>query len=134
MKRAAKLVLDNNEISDFSIRNITPEFNIHYSIPSKFITKQTRQKQEIKNDSPRKVTWGHAKPWKIFTVQEENILNSYVMRSSDSIFGLTPKEVRTLTYFFAVKNDIRILPSWVQNGMAGATGFGTSSKYTNIFL
>jgi hypothetical protein len=65
------------------------------------------------------VTSGYPEPWQIFTVHEEDILKSYVMRSSDVMFGLTPKEVRTPAYLCAVKN-IRIPPSWTEKGIAGA--------------
>jgi hypothetical protein len=100
-------VTDNKGVSDFPIKIIAWEFNIHYSTLPRFIIKQTRQEQEINSATPRKVTWGYAKPWQSFTVQKEDILKSCIMRSMDIWFGFTPKESRTVKYLCAVKNDIR---------------------------
>jgi hypothetical protein len=76
-----------------------------YSTLSRFVTKETRQEKGVNGATLRKVTCGYANPWQIFTVQEEDILKSYIMRSTDIMFGLTQKEVRTLAYLCAVKND-----------------------------
>jgi hypothetical protein len=55
------------------------------------------------------------------------------MRSADIIFGLTPKEVRTLAYLCAVKNDIRIPPSQAEKGMAGADRISNFLKRHRYF-
>jgi hypothetical protein len=73
MKRAAKKVTDNKGESDFSVRNIVREFNIHSSTQLIFITKQTRQQQEVSSFTSRIVTCGYAKPWQNFRLQEEDI-------------------------------------------------------------
>jgi hypothetical protein len=66
-------VTDSKGVNDFSIRNFVREFNIHSSTMSIFITKQTRQEQEVSSATPRKVTCGYDKLWQHFVVQEEDI-------------------------------------------------------------
>jgi IS30 family transposase len=118
-ERVAKLVTNNKGVSDFSIRNIAREFNIHYSTLSRHIIKETSQEKEVNSATLRKVSCEYAKQRQIFTAQEELILKSCIMRSSDIIFGFSPKQVRTLAYLCAVKNYIKIPPSWTEKEMAG---------------
>jgi hypothetical protein len=110
------LVTGRKGVSDFSIRNIAREFNINYSILSKFITEQTRQEHEVNSDTPRKVTCGYAKPWQIFTV-----------RFSDIIYGRLQicVQQRLISEFlhYGLRSEWLAPPS-----------FRTSSKDTKIFL
>jgi hypothetical protein len=45
-----------------------------------------REEKEVKGSTLRKVTCGYAKPYQNFSVQEEDILKSYIMRSIDIVF------------------------------------------------
>jgi hypothetical protein len=74
------------------------------------------------------MTCGYYKPWQIFTVQEGDVLKNYIIRLSDIIFGLTPKDVRRFAHLLAVKNCTRISPSWAEEGTASTNCFANFLK------
>lgn len=120
MERAAKLVIDNKGSSDFSIRAIAKEFNIHYSTLSRFINKKLKAL-----DTPNEgvvVQCGYARPWQVFSDSQEILLENYI-RSSEIMFGLTPIQVRQLAYQCAKKYNLKFPPSWAGKQVAGVDWF-----------
>jgi len=45
------------------------------------------------------------KPMKVFTEEEEKLLEDYLKKAAALYYGLNPTEVRILAYEFAVKNN-----------------------------
>lgn len=121
MERAAKLVIDNKGSSDFSIRAIAKEFNIHYSTLSRFINKKLKAL-----DTPNEnvvVQCGYARPWQVLSDTQESFLENYIQRSSEIMYGLTPIQVRQLAYQCAKKYNIKCPPSWAGKEVAGVDWF-----------
>jgi len=46
-----------------------------------------------------------------------------ILYTLDIYFGLSPKEIRTLTYNLAYCNSIQMPSSWIKNKMAGEDSF-----------
>ncbi|XP_022909090.1 uncharacterized protein [Onthophagus taurus] len=55
----------------------------------------------------------------VFTKEEEDMLNEYIIISSKRHYGLTLEQIRKLSYQFAKLNNFRYPPSWDENKMAG---------------
>ena len=66
-----------------------------------------------------KLEVGYKAPGSIFTLEQENLLNHYVVHASKIYFGLSPQLFRKLAYEFAVANNIKHPTSWNVNKSAG---------------
>ena len=75
-----------------------------------------------------KLEVGYKAPGSIFTLEQENFLNHYVVHASKIYFGLSPQLFRKLAYEFAVANNIKHPTSWNVNKSAGADWFGAFIK------
>lgn len=127
MERAANLVMENIG-KEFSLRNVAKQFNIHYSTLSRFITKIKRNADKDQHAQMIKpITSGYQKNRQVFSIDIETILNDYIRRSSDILYGLTPIEVGKLAYECATKFGVSVPPSWEERKMAGA-------DWLNLFL
>ena len=54
-----------------------------------------------------KLEVGYKAPGSIFTLEQENLLNHYVVHASKIYFRLSPQLFRKLAYEFAVANNIK---------------------------
>ena len=59
-------------------------------------------------------------PGSIFTLEQENLLNNYVVHSSKIYFELSSQLFQKLAYEFAIANNIKHPTSWDVNKSAGA--------------
>ena len=75
-----------------------------------------------------KLEVGYKAPGSIFTLEQENLLDHYVVHASKIYFGLSPQLFRKLAYEFAVANNIKHPTSWNVNKSAGADWFGAFIK------
>jgi len=62
---------------------------------------------------------------KVFTEQEEKLLEDYLKKAAALYYGLNPTKVRILAYQFAVKNNkFNVIPrNWKVDEKAGADWF-----------
>lgn len=56
---------------------------------------------------------------KVFSESEELMLSEYLLKTSGMFYGLTTLQFRRLACEFAIKNGIKVPPSWEKNGLAG---------------
>lgn len=125
IQRAVETVIEHEGDKNFTIRKVASDFHLHYSTLSRYVKKfKTAQPDE-------KVQIGYSKHKKIFTTVQEETLASYVKRSSEIMFGLTPEEVRKLAYQCAVSFNIEMPNSWITNRKAGEDWFSDFLKRNN---
>ena len=55
-----------------------------------------------------------------FTIEDENVLATYLHRAADIYFGVSPHEARKLAYQYAVKLNVKIPLTWSETTMDGA--------------
>ena len=55
----------------------------------------------------------------IFLSEMEEELSRHIKISAEHFYGLTRNKCRALIMEYAVKNNVRVPPSWHQNGMTG---------------
>ena len=63
-----------------------------------------------------------------FTIEDENVLATYLHRAADIYFGVSPHEARKLAYQYAVKLNVKIPLTWSEKTMAGADWFSSFLK------
>ncbi|GBP86512.1 hypothetical protein EVAR_69181_1 [Eumeta japonica] len=66
---------------------------------------------------------GYVAHYRIFTDSQEKSLSKYQMRCAVNYFGLSPKEVRKLSYDLAVKYNSKRPITWDENEIAGEDWF-----------
>ncbi|XP_043212195.1 SH3 domain-containing protein C23A1.17-like [Amphibalanus amphitrite] len=69
---------------------------------------------------------------RVFTDEQESILEGYLKEAAEIFFGLTPKDVRVLAYDCAKKYGITVPQSWEDNKMAGVEWFRSFRKRRNL--
>ena len=57
--------------------------------------------------------------WQIFTIQQEELLVTHLIKSSKVRYGHTYKQVRKLSYDYSLSLGIKIKKSWSDNQLAG---------------
>ena len=71
----------------------------------------------------------------MFTLNEEELLQDYLIKAAKIQYGLTRKQVRVLAYEYAVRNQKSFPSSWTTNGFAGEDWFaGYMKRYPNLSL
>jgi hypothetical protein len=71
----------------------------------------------------------------VFTSDEEMQLSDYLQQSCRMYFGLTPREVRTLAFEFALKLDKQMPITWREHSEAGLDWFqGFMARHREISL
>ena len=70
-----------------------------------------------------KLEVGYKAPSSIFTSEQENLVNNFVVHASKIYFGLSPQFFQKLAYDYAVANCIKHSTSWDVNKSAGADWF-----------
>ena len=72
---------------------------------------------------------------RVFTVEEETILQDYLIQCSKVYFGLVPTDVRKLAYELAVKYEKKYPKKWNEDRMAGKEWFsGFLKRHANLSL
>lgn len=78
-----------------------------------------RKEAEEKVISVKSIKIGYQKNRQVFNVDQETVLVQYLIKCSHIYYGLTPKDVRQLAFACAVKYNIGMPQSWVNNKEAG---------------
>ncbi|GFR64041.1 transposase [Elysia marginata] len=104
----------NTVLSGTSIRKAAEQFDLNYKTLGRYVLLQQ------KNGTLGGISFGYeSEKRRIFASQLEALLIDYVIESSNIYYGLTFKDLRTLAYEVAVKNQLKIPTSWEENKMAG---------------
>lgn len=69
---------------------------------------------------------------RVFTPEEENVLQDYILQCSKVYFGLVPIEVRKLAYELAIKYKKKFPEKWNENQLAGKEWFAGFLKRHTI--
>ena len=69
---------------------------IRYCNKYKYTELQSTSSGEV--DVPQNFTVGYSKPMKVFTEEEEKLLEDYLKKAATLYYGLNPTEVRILGY------------------------------------
>ena len=121
LERAATLVVQKG----LSIRGVAKNFGVNYQTLNRFVRmkKEGRlgQRMGYQNCGTR-----------VFTDEQESILEGYLKEAAEIFFGLTPKDVRVLAYDCAKKYGITVPQSWEDNKMAGVEWFRSFRKRRNL--
>ncbi|KAK4006667.1 hypothetical protein OUZ56_011825 [Daphnia magna] len=83
----------------WKIVHATKEFNIHQGTLSRYCATMTDE--DLDSDSTPAFKIGYDNSKKIFSSSQEEELGSYIKKSSDIYFGLSPLEVRKLAFSYA---------------------------------
>lgn len=110
MERAADLVLKGN----MSIRKAAKTYDLCHVTLQRFINKRKA------NEQPQ---MGYRPHNRVFSVDLEVELAEYLKTSANIFYGLSPKEVRSLAYKYAVANKLKFPEKWHEFEMAGADWF-----------
>lgn len=82
-----------------------------------------RYTHKRKLNPEREVALGYNSARKVFSIEQENEISGYLMRTADIYFGLSPTEVRRLAYDLAVRYDMKRPSTWDENKIAGQEWF-----------
>jgi hypothetical protein len=113
----------NVNINKVSIRKTALEFKINYRTLARYCKKIPEKEQLDNKIVTHTINVGYIKNRMVFNETIESQLESYILRASDIYFGLSPKEIRTLTYQLAIENSLNIPQSWTKNKLAGSDWF-----------
>ena len=72
--------------------------------------------------------------WQIFTIQQEELLVAYLIKSSKIQYGLTYKQKRKLSYDYSLSVGIKIDKSWSDNQIAGVDWKGFMRRHPSLSL
>lgn len=64
-------------------------------------------------------TYSPAKPKRVYTDEEEQLLVQYLQDAANMHYGLTLKQVRCFAYEYAIRNNKKVEISWEVNKCAG---------------
>ena len=117
IERAVECVLNG----DLGVRAAARDYNINHTTLIRYIKK-------IKNNPNSAINYGYGMSRRIFTDHQEHEIQNYLQHAADIDYGLSPKEVRRLAYEYALKLDIDIPSSWIENKMAGKEWFSLFMK------
>jgi hypothetical protein len=120
MERAATAVNENVH----SIRKVAADFGTNYRSLSRFVVK-ARLAHQLGRPLPQV---GYKRPNQVFSPEQENLLASYLLKSSEIYHGLTPKDVRKLAFECSRKFDVKAPSQWAASEMAGADWFSSFIK------
>lgn len=121
---AAKDVLENK----LSIREAAKNHSINFMTLHRFI-KKLKQGDEVNK------TVGYVKSRQVFNNEQEEQIAKYVLRCSKICYGLTPKQIRSLAYDYAVVNNIKFLHNWADVEQASSDWFsGFLKRHPNLSL
>ncbi|KAB0790215.1 hypothetical protein PPYR_15448, partial [Photinus pyralis] len=110
------------EISNgrMSLRTAASEFGLKKSMLHKRFKKQRNTTEDSGAESDT-VDQGKSKyaSNQVFSAEEENMLNSYLLKSSSIHYGLTLRQTRTLAYEYALKLNKKFPNKWNVEKQAG---------------
>ena len=110
-RNAADDHLQNNQ----SIRAAAKKFGVCHVTLTRYV-----RKLQSGIDSPKV---GYRSIKRVFSDEEETILQNYIIRSSNLYYGLSPREVRKLAYQLAVEYHKEFPLTWNENQLAGPDWF-----------
>nr|CAH7738859.1 unnamed protein product [Callosobruchus chinensis] len=111
-------ILEQDETK--TIRGVAKDFGLcHMSLTT--LTRYLKKRKEAKGKGLciESVTVGYQKNRQVFSDEKEAVLVSYLIKSSQIYYGLTPKDVRILAFNCALKFNIAMPQSWLKNKEAG---------------
>jgi len=120
MKTAALLCLDEH----MSERSVATSLNICHVSLNRYIKKFKLHRET----GSSLLSVGYQSHSKVFNYIREKQLVDYIKNSADMYFGLNPKEVRKLTFEFAVKLELKVPMNWTNNKEAGVDWFSAFLK------
>lgn len=120
METAALLCLDEH----MSERSVATSLNICHVSLNRYI-KKFKLHRETGSALP---SVGYRPHSKVFNDIHEKQLVDYIKNSADMYFGLSPKEVRKLSFEFAVKLGLKVPMNWTNNKEAGVDWFSEFLK------
>ncbi|CAH1979615.1 unnamed protein product [Acanthoscelides obtectus] len=118
MLRAAREVKLNNK----SIRGAGTDYDIPERTLRRFLQKVTDEELYGTNELPTTAV-GYIKNRQVFSDDQEKQLEEYILKTADVYFGLSPKQIRTFAYEWAVSLKIKFPDSWNTNKCAGQDWF-----------
>ena len=71
---------------------------------------------------------------KVFNADEEKALEHHVIQASKMFFGFSKFQTRKLAYQFALSKGISMPDNWLENEVAGRTGFVDSVRDQEVCL
>lgn len=80
-----------------SLREAAAEFGVNYKALERFSKKLTPEQLDT---GLCNITFGHSLCNRVFSDDEEIMLEDYLKQASDIYYGLSPKEVRQLAYSY----------------------------------
>lgn len=102
LEQAAQLVHDGV----LSTRDAAARFHIKSHI--------TVHRAAKKLEECQKITVGFNPKLRVFTFEQEQEIEKYLMTAADHYFGISPIEVRKLVFQLAMKYEIDVPPQWNQ--------------------
>ncbi|CAG4983519.1 unnamed protein product [Parnassius apollo] len=99
------------------IRGIAKDLGLCHMSLTRYLKKRKEAKE--KGTPIESLTVGYQKNRQVFNDEQERILVSYLIKSSQIYYGLTPKDVRQLAFSCALKYNIVMPQSWLDNKEAG---------------
>lgn len=111
-----------------SLRSTARLFNMDYRTLSRYCKKIPMHEIVDEATSVTSSPLGYRSYRHIFNEEQEKKLVSYIEKASDIYFGLTPTEVRMLTYQFSVALKVKIPDRWNETNMAGPDWFTAFHK------
>ncbi|XP_018332973.1 uncharacterized protein LOC108742303 isoform X2 [Agrilus planipennis] len=106
-----------------SIRSVAKAFGINYRTLTRYCQKFTAEEISNETVSPPTTKIGYQKNRQVFTDEQEQELEKYILNASSIYFGLTPKEIRKLAFELAISNNLKVPKSWESNKLAGPDWF-----------
>lgn len=107
LKKAAESVIHQKQ----SVRSAAKQFEVKRNTLMRFITKFKEQKENA--------TMGYKTPRQVFSTEQEQEMNKYLLQLAAIFFGLAPRDVRRLAYDCAVEYKLKMPDAWITNKMAG---------------
>ena len=110
--RAINDVIDEKK----SVRSVAEKFNINHVTLTRYVKKK-------RSSTTENITFGYIRNRMIFTVEQESEIETYLKTAASIFFGLTPLDVRKLSYEYALVLTIDVPESWRYSKIAGADWF-----------
>ena len=93
---------------------ITPSFSFQINFMT--LHRYCKKKKGAKASA---ISAGYKQPRLVFNPVHEKLLAEYILKASKIYYGLSPKEVRSFAYEFAVSNKIKVPTNWTRTEKAG---------------
>ena len=123
MLEAIKLVM----VGGKSIRSVSKDKGIAKSVLARYVEK-------YKNDPNCSLTPNYTHS-QVFTAEQEESLEEYLLTSSKMFHGLTPQKTRQLAFQMALINGLKMPETWESNHMAGEAWLsGFLSRHPNLAI